>query len=522
MKNPFNNKMLIDELSNFRLCQTNEFNGPAFACVFPCMKCCAQCKQCFFRSLAKVSEKLIPEEHTMSDCGIDKTIRFLNDANVQYLLISGGGETMEHPKAVYSMIREVKAKRIVLVTAGYFATNLQKCKKMLGELYAALKSRQDDCHLVVRLSIDKGHFENLGMPLVTNLINEFKSHYSDEQFELQIHTMLNDDTVNKVAELLGAHITPVGVNVDDGKGGVLKNVPYRSVMEFENGFKIKIGHAKLFYPSLNKDLSNPEALDTAIEVYNRDLTQSEGGNPSVAFSGDGVKGLDLWINNNGQVSTWGNQQPDLPHNIYVDGFSCFRNDILTKVTSRAYLDKGDDYRCGIIAEVNPKAVLRTKAANIRDYAGAQIFQEDRTRMYFAVRALQDYIAEGTIELSELDQLTVEAKQVVLLEKEQLKALYKSSTYDIIKQTLRTHFDNVEEWKDIMLLVSLSHFDCCEENIRLMLDHYYMLTGVRYHSLSEVQPDDDDVAQYARLMHRLTKMSKKAYDFCVNSCMEAVA
>ena len=87
----------------------------AFLCLMTIQesRCKAQCKHCFFKSLyKKVSENSIEEECRFSSEGVLKTISFLNDASVKYLLISGGGETMENPEAVCSMVESVNAEKL--------------------------------------------------------------------------------------------------------------------------------------------------------------------------------------------------------------------------------------------------------------------------------------------------------------------------------------------------------------------------------------------------------------------------
>ena len=89
--NIFNSSALYQEIDAIRLRDSEDFNGPAFACVFPTGICKSGCPQCFFKSIPRKSHAL-PEEESLSEEGIVKTIRFLNDAKIEYLLISGGGE----------------------------------------------------------------------------------------------------------------------------------------------------------------------------------------------------------------------------------------------------------------------------------------------------------------------------------------------------------------------------------------------------------------------------------------------
>ena len=252
--NIFNLPGVFQEIDAIRLRDAGDFNGPAFACVFPTGICKSGCAQCFFKSIPRKIHAL-PEEESLSEEGISKTIRFLNDAHIEYLLISGGGEPTENLPAVLSLVRDVKsAKRIVLVTAGYFASNAIHGVKLVDQLQQALRSRKDETELVLRLSLDAGHYQNLGEKPAVNLINIFAD-VQDPHFTLQIHTMIGDDTVDRVAKLIGAYVEDIGENVNDGHA-LMKNVPYRRMMHLPDGRAIKVGCAKLFYPSLLKDLSD--------------------------------------------------------------------------------------------------------------------------------------------------------------------------------------------------------------------------------------------------------------------------
>ncbi len=175
MKNPFNSQKLVKEFDGFRIPMSDDYTGDAFACVFPESRCKAQCKHCFFKSLyKKVSENSIEEECRFSSEGVLKTISFLNDASVKYLLISGGGETMENPEAVCSMVESVNAEKIVIVTAGYFI-NTDNGVDILDRIYASYQARAMPCKLIIRVSVDAGHIENLGFSHVTRLIEIFKA-----------------------------------------------------------------------------------------------------------------------------------------------------------------------------------------------------------------------------------------------------------------------------------------------------------------------------------------------------------
>ena len=520
--NIFNSSALYQEIDAIRLRDSEDFNGPAFACVFPTGICKSGCPQCFFKSIPRKSHAL-PEEESLSEEGIVKTIRFLNDAKIEYLLISGGGEPTENLSAVLSLVRNVKtAKRIVLVTAGYFATNAVHGASLINQLQQALADRGDKTELVLRLSLDAGHYQNLGQKPAINLINHFAD-MENPQFTLELHTMIGDDTVDRVASLIGAHVKDIGENTNDGDA-LMKNVPYRREMYLPNGRVIKVGCAKLFYPSLVKDLSDKAAHNKAIYVYMKDMLESELDNPSVAFSGkdNSVRGMDIWITQNGNVSSWGNAMPGHITNIYTDTYSDFRKEVMSVPGMRAYVEYGDSYRSRIIGEVDPAAVFRTRAINIRDYAGQQILQEERTRQYYTIRSIQTLIKGGLLTEDCLAHLSSEARDVINMPVELLKEQYHLCRNDMAWQSLIRYGNDVDAMADSLLLIKRAHFSCDPDNVAMLLKRYCQLSGKYLAGIDDIEADSDAGRQYARLKDRMTALPQHVAEYLARCGKEVEA
>lgn len=520
--NIFNSPALYQEIEAIRLRDSEDFNGPAFACVFPTGICKSGCPQCFFKSLPRKSHAL-PEEESLSEEGISKTVRFLNDAKIEYLLISGGGEPTENLPAVLSLVRNVKtAKRIVLVTAGYFAANAVNGASLIKQLQQALTDRNDTTELVLRLSLDAGHYQNLGQKPAVNIINHFAD-MENPQFTLEIHTMIGDDTVDRVASLIGAHMKDIGENMNDGNA-LMKNVPYRREMYLPNGRVIKVGCAKLFYPSLVKDLSDKTAHDKAIDVYMKDMLESELDNPSVAFSGkdNSVRGMDIWITQNGNVSSWGNAMPGHITNIYTDTFSDFRKEVMCVPGMRAYVEYGDSYRSRIISEVDPAAVFRTRAINVRDYAGQQILQEDRTRQYYTIRSIQTLIKESLLTEDSLAYLSSEARAVIDMPLELLKKQYYQCGNDMAWQSLIRYGNDADAMADSLLLIKRAHFSCDPDNVVMLLKRYCQLSGKHLTGIEEIEADSNAGRQYARLKDRMTALPQRVFEYLAACRKEVMA
>jgi hypothetical protein len=136
----------------------------------------------------------------------------------------------------------------------------------------------------------------------------------------------------------------------------------------------------------------------------------------------------------------------------------------------AFIEKGADYRDRVVSEANPVAVIRSKAVNIRDYTGALMFDEARTRLYFTIRALQDYMAEGRIPEEKVSALPEELRQILLCDKETLISAHKASNYTIVQQIMERGFDR-ERVLDLMEWVKLGHYDLSESQVKELMKYY---------------------------------------------------
>ena len=148
---------------------------------------------------------------------------------------------------------------------------------------------------------------------------------------------------------------------------------------------------------------------------------------------------------------------------------------------------------------------------MRDYAGSNMLLDQRTRVYWIVRSIQDYLADGTIGETDLNSLSPRARQFIYMDKKQLKALYKASSRDILMQTLQKGFDDPEAIRDTLLLIKLGHYEVKEENLRFALAHYNRLTGEEIKTLDEIVQDEDSAAQYRRMIDRLNRVPVRAYE-----------
>lgn len=448
------------------------FSGKAFICVSFTRFCPVGCKFCFFSSSPASKPKSISDAFTEE--GMTKFIQFANDCNLGYLLVSGGGEPFLEIKHLLRVVEHVKSDKIVLVTSGNWAKSRGGAGNITRQVFEAFKRRKHPTKLVMRLSVDEEHARGgLGLHPAHNLISVFEENYIQEQdFTLQFHTLFDDPCIQQLYNQLGERtISIADRRLHSDAETVLKVNPAEKLLKLSSGLVIKVGYAKCFYSNIKVDLKDPAILKRNLSVFSWDMSESEGNNPSVITNLDGKIGLDFWVNFNGNVTTWGNQVPDNIYNLYEDDYDTVVENTFSDPISLAYLERGDTYRDQIINEVNPLAVLRAKATNIRDYTGALICEEATTRLYLTIRILQDYFAVGRIKQDEVDALPQLLQSILFSSQEELKTAFKQSAYSIVDQYLDRNIANPLEWLDLLELIKLGHYDLKPEKIQIAIDRY---------------------------------------------------
>lgn len=492
------------------------FNSKSMLCAWVTKLCPAHCKSCFFKS-DMYHDGVPAERYQFSPYGVERLIKFINDSNNSYLMLSGGGEPMIRKDIVNELIRKVKTDRIVIVTSGIWAKTYKSAKDTIDELYSSYTSRDDDIVLVVRLSVDSFHYEPLGFDVINNIIRVFRENYSHcKNFQLRIHTMQNDPTLDEVSKKIGnCEVIYSDIeSVSDNKE-IIKILPKQAKLRFDDGYEILVGRSKLFFSNLKIDLNEfTEDIQRSLDVFEEDMSASEYGNPSILTNCDGSLGLDFWIDYNGNVTTWGNQQWDSLYNVYVDSYQDLIKGTFENIISYSFLDKGYYYRERIIRAVNPKAVLRSKVMNLRDYAGAFLMEEEKTKLYYAVRAIKDYLEDGILSEDDISFLPANLLSVIHSSTEEINSLYRASDFDIISQYFAKKEElNMDDWKILFNLIRLGHYDVSNQHIEEAIAYYNDTYYADIKSVDDV-PDDDSPIMYGKYHNRISFMKKEAENFCL--------
>lgn len=511
LDNPFNKPdyyrrlMLKYDLVSYN---TQEYGGKSFMCVFFTRFCGVGCPFCFFKSAPARTKISVADQ--FNEEGIDKFVTFCNQANLGYLLISGGGEPLTQKRAVLRTITEVETNRIVLVTSGNWAMSKEAARRYLKEIDEAMRSRKTPCKVTVRISVSEGHAIKLGTAPAFNLIQLFEEEYRDHPYlKFQIHGFENDSMFQKVIDLFPGHKLKYDTSVrasDDEV--VVKVIPQKVYVILPSGYEFIAGISKIFGSDLRPNLHTLEKLMSTIKTFERDLEESEDNNSAVLFNNNGEKGLDWSLNYNGNICLWQNQVNDNQWNIYEDRFDYILNETFRDPIPLSYIERGCKYRERIVGEVSPRAVLRLKSISLRDYAGTVVFEEEKTRLYYAIRVLQDYYKAGRIIQGQLDQLPNEIRLLIIDEGDTARELYHQADYTIIDQYKKQPFDSVK-WRDLFELIKLGHYDLTSKQIFEALEYYNARTEQKkYRSIEDVDHEVGEDIQ-KRLTERLMYMKPTA-------------
>lgn len=350
------------------------------------------------------------------------------------------------------------------------------------------------------------------LPLV-NLINLFQSKYKDNKnFTLQLKIFEGDKTLeNYLKEYFeNFKFEEFKKNISDDEY-IIKVMPWKSKIVFENGYSLIVSKSRVFEPTLKPNLNDFNSIENTISVYNKDLKESQNFLPSIVYDNNGQKGLDWIIEYNGNVCTWQNRIQDNLLNIYEDSYKNVVNETFKDLITLSFIERGSNYRESIISEVSPKTVMLMKAVSIRDYAGTILYADEKIRLYYNLRVLQDYIKEGRIDANSLLNLPLELIQTLDLSKEEMIELYKKSNYSVFNQELQKEQD-CTKFRDFLYLVKLNHFELNKQQIQDVIDHYNLLINEEITSLDDIELLTDDVNVDRRLTDRVMDIKQlKQFD-----------
>ncbi|MEK7526659.1 MAG: histidine phosphatase family protein [Patescibacteria group bacterium] len=480
--------------------EKDKLEGKSLICVFLTSYCGVGCPFCFFKSPNSKSKENDTENKFSAD-GIDKFINFANDANVGYLQISGGGEPFIEREALLKCIEEVRADRIILITSGSWAFNRLNAEKYLAEIEQAISKRETPARVSIRLSVSEGHSIRLKERPLVNLLSLFEEKYrGNENFTLQLKTFEGDSTlVDYLNEHFSGYSAQEEIPNQSDDRNIIKIMPWKSKITLPSGYEVIVGKARVFESSLKPNLNDEQSIEDTIEVFEEDLEQSQNDSPSTVSNADGTTGVDWIVEYNGNVCTWQNRVQDNLLNVYEDGYDRVLNATMQDPLTLSFIEKGAKYRDQIIGEVSPRTTRLAKAVSIRDYTGTLLFEDEKTRLYYTLRVLQDYIKDDRINMESLANLPIEIQNALNLSIEQLTLAHIQGGHSILDQEFAKEQSDVR-FNDFTELVDLGHYDLDEAEVERARKHAEVIQGVG---------QEQEIDQDRRLTQRV--MTQKRFD-----------
>lgn len=440
ISNPFEHpkawrRKIIDSV---KLTPEITFDGRGFLCVLINSRCPVGCKHCMFFSNMSESKSSI---NTMTMSRLTNLMKLVRDSNTGYLLVSGGGEGFLEPDLIYRIIEETKADITWIVTGAHWAKDKENAQEVIHKMYDAYLKGGHKNHgrkICFRVSLDTHHVEKIRDPdenplqYIVDLISIFEMEYAHEDnFFLMIHSLKGEEAL--VDDLCKA-ISGKKLDRHDPLHDEVKVTETAFTIQLESGYEFEVTFAKLLRSDLAADLRDKEILKKRIEVFEKDAFYNEKGNPAVNYNADGKIGPDMLVIYNGRVSGgWQSEMPDVSINLDSDDFHSIMQKTLSDPGVLGTIENGLAYRFDIIQEVCPKAVLRSKAVNVRDYTSPVLLEEDKIKLYYSIRVLQDFLAKSRIKKKEVESWPVGIRLLVSMTKQELQNLYRNAQYDILQQ-----------------------------------------------------------------------------------------
>lgn len=454
-------------LDNIKIQPLERYDGESVAYVFLTGKCSLNCDICFFRRpIVQLKE---PSMLFLTDEDVTKLLEFCKDSNIRVLSISGGEPFLELNRLL-RIIEEAESDELTLITSGFWAKDYAQAEKIVNDLYIAYKKRLKKGKIILRVSVDSSHLREITMQPILNLIDIFRNKFKHEDnFKLAIKSIISDSsTVDLINRL------PV-----TNREEVLGNIEARQekvVVALEDDYGFVIMYKALYYTNPMINLNDEASVKRNTFIYDNFYVRKHNYNIGVIRSVSGKKGLMFNVGYNGDLSVHATSSPDNIGNLRDTEFKDPVKRILDDVISLHCIEKGQLAREAIINEVNPRAVIRTKAINLVDYEAYLMLQEEKTRLYLNIRILQDYIQEGRISPAELEAWPKEIRRLVSLDKQTLIRLYHESDYSIVDQYLADPHISVKRLVQLHALIMMGHYDVTPAKMEERVEATNLLTS----------------------------------------------
>ncbi|HUD44084.1 MAG TPA: 4Fe-4S cluster-binding domain-containing protein [Patescibacteria group bacterium] len=395
---------LRDRLSNAYPIDYSKNDYPLSVAYFwPTKYCPIGCEHCMF---ASPKPRNVDSNMILNESAVSNFIEITNQSKLDALVISGGGEPMMEFPTILRLIKEANYRYFEIITGGNWLANEEVMLRGLSQMQAALTEKQqggDKIDFSIRLSVDNYHQAVVKPEWIKRLVDVLREDAAlpvDERrypdLKLFFRTLLiEDDTVERLADLLGASLT-------DAQGYVRELV--FSDDKISGIEKLKVFYKDMRFVGLGKNVE-PDKLtefDTYFDSYSNKTGDVRLGmtylNPD--SKGEALEGINVFVTYEGRMMPYGGVS-DISTNIYSETYEQFLTKLLGDVISRTLLFKGLDHIRKIAEEIDPRVLDRIRKKNWIASVADESLDTAEKRLYVTLRLLQIDVSDGIIELESL-------------------------------------------------------------------------------------------------------------------------
>lgn len=368
------------------------------AYLWPTKYCPIECEHCMF---ASPKPQHVDKEMVLSPAAIDNFIQISHDSMLDSLVASGGGEPMLELPTVLRLLKEARFDYFEIITGAHWTASEALIRKTLDQVQDAIserKTKNRDFDFSFRVSIDSYHQAVVRPEWLKSLVDVIRRDavfprgerkYPD--IRLFFRTLLiEDDTVERFASLLGAKLTPMK--------------QYIRELRFHDELNDGMNMLKVFYKDM-RFVGRGKTVETnKLMEFDQYFSSYADENHDVRLGmtylkpgshGEALEGINTTVIYDGKMLPYGGVA-DVYSNIYVDSYQEFLSKLSKDIISRTLLEKGLRSVMRIAEEVDPLINERVKRKNWIASVADESLATPELRLYVTLRLLQESMKEGRI------------------------------------------------------------------------------------------------------------------------------
>ena len=405
-----------------------------YAVINPTNFCPVGCPHCLYSSL-----KLKKPSEQVSKKLMSKFIEIANQAKIEMLVFSGGGEPFENLPVIIDGIKKIKTlKNAVIITSGYFAKDKKIAAHTLDKIFNAANSGRDKIGLnpvkiTLRISRDNSQCKTVPLQNIVHILKYVTEKNDYSKIRAVVRTILdygeNNDT--ELAESLGLSLLPKKDNKDIYKDmPTIDGLPTRWLIDENLNIEIPVIYKPIYFlgRASNTHSKNIHSLWSIVESEEKSGTplnlcirgsKGEGHNYyETVFKGYKewkklslpvfdtpkhkiIKELALYLPASGRLLI-NNGTPDIAPSLKkISNWNQFLKIVYSDPIERLLIEKGPFFVKDIAKEVEKGIDEKIEKTNFVFSVSLLGLIDPSLRLYVTVRAIQHYLKLNKIKMKNL-------------------------------------------------------------------------------------------------------------------------